>query len=59
MPGRTQLVVRGAKRAAPLIMEAYRRWEQLPEKDKERYRQRVRDSSERVRELMRKRRGGR
>jgi hypothetical protein len=57
MPGRAQLVVRSAKRVAPLVAEAYRRWNALPEKDKERYRQRARESSERVRELYRRRRG--
>lgn len=40
---------RAARRMAPLAMEAYRRWERLPPEEKERYRRRLRDFTERGR----------
>ena len=53
MPGRVALAVRGAKRVAPVVMEAYRRWDGLTPAEKERYKQRVRtaarSASDRVR----------
>jgi len=47
--------VRGAKRAAPLLAEVYRRWERLSPEDKERYKKRVRESGERARKRLRRR----
>ena len=54
MPGRVALVVRGVKRAAPLVMEAYRRWDRLTPADKERYKKRVRQSGTRARDAAAK-----
>lgn len=56
-PGRA---VRTARRVAPFALEAWRRWERLPEVEKERYRHRVRDATKRGRTVIeeRRRRGG-
>jgi len=48
--GRVTLIVRGAKRAVPLLAEVYRRWERLTPEEKERYKKRVRESGERARQ---------
>ena len=55
IPGRVAIVVRGAKRAAPLLAEVYRRWERLSPEEKERYRKRARDTTERARKRLRRR----
>jgi hypothetical protein len=52
--GRVALIVRGAKRAAPVLAEVYRRWEKLTPEEKERYRKRVRESGERARQTGRR-----
>ena len=53
MPGRISLAVRGIKRVAPVVAEAYRRWDRLSPAEKERHKQRVRgvakQASDRVR----------
>ena len=53
MPGRFALAVRGVKRVTPVVMEAYRRWDQLSPAEKERHKERVRrvaqSAAERVR----------
>ena len=56
---------KAARRLAPLALEAWRRWERLPEEEKERYRERVREyttrgrrTMDRVREQRRRRAGG-
>jgi hypothetical protein len=54
MPGRIALAVRGAKRAAPLVVEAYRRWDRLTPAEKERYKQRVRSVVDSTRERVRR-----
>jgi len=51
--GRVALIVRGAKRAAPVLAEVYRRWEKLTPAEKERYKKRIRESGERARERVR------
>jgi hypothetical protein len=48
MPGRVALVVRGARRLAPVAIEAYRRWERLTPAEKERYRKRLRDARRKI-----------
>jgi hypothetical protein len=50
-----------ARRAWPMVLMAWERWQALPEADKERYRQRARSYAERGREAVvqaRRRRGG-
>jgi hypothetical protein len=46
---------RYARRAWPLVMAAYRRWDQLTPAEKERYRQRARDTVERGRTVYKDR----
>jgi hypothetical protein len=55
--GRAKVV---ARRAWPLAVELWRRWERLPEKEKERYRKMARQSAERGRGAYRsaRERGG-
>jgi hypothetical protein len=50
-------VRRIAKRAVPLALEAYRRWDRLPAHKKERYKQSAKRYAERGRDIAR--RGGR
>ena len=52
--GRVSLAVRGVKRVAPLVLEAYRRWDRLTPAEKERYKQRVRSAVEATRERVRR-----
>ena len=54
MPGRIALAVRGAKRVAPIVMEAYRRWDRLSPQEKERYKQRVRSAATTARDRVRR-----
>lgn len=44
-----QRAARAARRLAPVLIEAYRRWERLTPEEKERYRQRARTYSRRAR----------
>jgi hypothetical protein len=44
MPGRLSAVTRAGRRAVPVAVEAYRRWQQLSPQEKERYKQRVRSA---------------
>jgi hypothetical protein len=48
-----------AKRAWPVVMMAWERWQALPEQDKERYRRRAREYAQRGRRALdeRRRRG--
>jgi hypothetical protein len=49
-----------AKRAWPVVLMAWERWQKLPEEDKERYRARARDYAQRGRQAVdeaRRRRG--
>jgi hypothetical protein len=54
MPGRVALAIRGAKRVAPLVLEAYRRWDRLTPAEKERYKQRVRSVVDTTRERVKR-----
>jgi hypothetical protein len=54
MPGRVALAVRGAKRVAPLVAEAYRRWDRLTPAEKERYKQRIRSTAAAARDRVRR-----
>jgi hypothetical protein len=40
------------KRAWPVVLEGYRRWDQLPDHKKEQYRQQARDLAERGRSAV-------
>ncbi len=42
----------GAKRVWPIVLEGYRRWDQLSDKEKERYRQQARDLTDRGRSAI-------
>ena len=50
--------VRYARRAWPLILAAYRRWERLTPEEKARYQKAVRDAAERGRRVVVERRPG-
>jgi hypothetical protein len=50
MPGQIGVAVRAARRAAPLAMEAYRRYQRLTPEEKERYAQIMRQYGERARD---------
>jgi hypothetical protein len=54
MPGRITLAVRGAKRLAPVAMEAYRRWDRLSPAEKERHKERARTIVRQTRERVRR-----
>jgi hypothetical protein len=56
MPAVPSRAVRAARRIAPLALEAWRRWERLPEEEKERYRQRARGAATRGRRVLEERR---
>ena len=57
---RSQQMARYARRAYPIILAAYERWQSLSDEEKERYKARVRSASERGRRMIeqRRRRGG-
>jgi hypothetical protein len=57
-PGRFSRVSRGARHAWPVALEAWRRWDNLPAHQKERYRRMASDYARRGREAAAKRRGG-
>ncbi len=46
-PGTARRSYRAVRRAAPLILAAYRHWDQLSPKEKERYRRQAREYAER------------
>ena len=54
MAGRVALAVRGAKRLAPVVMEAYRRWDQLSPAEKERHKERVKRVAKQATERVRR-----
>jgi hypothetical protein len=64
-PGRGNRLRRGgsaARRAWPVVLMAWERWQALPDDDKDRYRARARDYAQRGRRALdeaRRRRGGR
>lgn len=56
---RSQAMARAARRAWPIVLAAYERWQALPPEEKERYKQRARAAGERGRRVIeRRRRGG-
>jgi hypothetical protein len=55
---RSQQMARYARRAYPIILAAYERWQSLSDEEKERYKSRVRAASDRGRQLIEKRRRG-
>lgn len=46
-----------ARRAWPLVLAAWERWQALPEKDKERYRRQAREYAERGKHAVKQARG--
>ena len=55
MPGRRSRLGRmaaGGRRAAPVLLAAWERWQALPEEDKERYRRMAREYAERGRKAV-------
>ena len=48
-------ILRGARRLAPLAMEAYRRWDRLTPAEKERYKERARGIVEQAKRRAKRR----
>ena len=48
----------GVRRAWPVILMAWERWQALPEADKERYRRQAREYADRGRRVLAQRRSG-
>jgi hypothetical protein len=48
--------IRGARRAWPLILMGWERWQQLPEERRERYKQQARGYADRGRKALEQRR---
>ena len=57
--GRAARGMHGARRAWPIVMMAWERWQSLTPEEKERYKARARQYAERSRGVMEKRRGKR
>ena len=55
---RSQAMARAARRAYPLVLAAYERWQSLSPEEKERYKQRARAAGERGRRAIEQRRRG-
>jgi hypothetical protein len=53
---RMQRTVRGVRRAWPLVLMAWERWQKLPEHEKERYKRQAREAAGRGRKLLEQRR---
>lgn len=53
---RTRRAVRAARRAWPVLLEAYRRWDQLTPEQKERVRRMASEYARRSRETLQRRR---
>jgi hypothetical protein len=53
---RMQKATRGARRAWPLILMAWERWQKLPEHEKERYKRQAREAAARGRKALEQRR---
>jgi hypothetical protein len=53
---RMQKAARGARRAWPLVLMAWERWQKLPEHEKERYMRQARDAAQRGRRALEQRR---
>jgi hypothetical protein len=52
MPGQVRAATKVARRAAPVVLEAYRRWERLTPAEKERYKKQVRQAGEKARDAV-------
>jgi hypothetical protein len=55
---RSQQMARYARRAYPIILAAYERWQALSDEEKERYKARARAASARGRRMIEQRRRG-
>lgn len=55
---RSEAIARAARRAYPIVLAAYERWQSLSDEEKERYKQRARLAGERGRRLIEQRRRG-
>jgi hypothetical protein len=53
---RLQKATRGARRAWPLVLMAWERWQKLPEHEKERYKRQAREAAQRGRKALEQRR---
>jgi TRAP-type C4-dicarboxylate transport system substrate-binding protein len=53
---RMQRAVRGARRAWPVLLMAWERWQKLPDHEKERYKRQARAAAERGRKALEQRR---
>jgi hypothetical protein len=53
---RVQRAVRGARRAWPILLMAWERWQKLPDHEKERYKRQARTAAERGRKALEQRR---
>jgi hypothetical protein len=56
---RMQRAVRGARRAWPVLLMAWERWQKLPDHEKERYKRQAREAAQRGRKLLEQRRKNR
>ena len=56
MPGRIRLATRVARRAWPLVMMAWERWQRLSPEEKERYKRQARGYADRGRKVIDERR---
>ena len=55
---RSQQMARSVRRAYPIVLAAYERWQALSPEEKERYKQRARAAGERGRRVIEQRRRG-
>jgi TRAP-type C4-dicarboxylate transport system substrate-binding protein len=53
---RLQRAARGARRAWPLMLMAWERWQKLPDHEKERYKRQAKAAAERGRKALEQRR---
>jgi TRAP-type C4-dicarboxylate transport system substrate-binding protein len=53
---RMQRAVRGARRAWPVLLMAWERWQKLPDHEKERYKRQAREAAQRGRKMLEQRR---
>jgi TRAP-type C4-dicarboxylate transport system substrate-binding protein len=53
---RMQKAASGARRAWPLVLMAWERWQKLPEHEKERYKRQAREAAQRGRKALEQRR---
>jgi hypothetical protein len=56
MSARRDQLVRTGRRAWPIVLMAWERWQALPPKEKERYKRRAREAAERGRRALERRR---